>query len=76
MLLLYNYFKSFRLYSNFKFFRVMSIKKFLELRQFKNFDNVSIEYKTYCTFLIKFYTYMNEHKPLPSFLDKDIVQKI
>lgn len=69
MLPIYKYFKYHRLYSPFKFFRVMQFKEFLSIRYFKLSKN-SIECKIYRNFLIKFFKYRNEGKPLPSFLNK------
>jgi len=68
MLLIYNYIKENRLYSDFKFFRCMQIKRFLEIRSFKQYPKESLEYQLYKEFLIRFFTYMNEHKQLPKYL--------
>jgi hypothetical protein len=67
MLPLYTYFKSNRLHSQFKYFRAMKIKDFLEIRYFKDKSKDSPEYKVYKDFIITFISYMNTHKPLPSY---------
>ncbi len=68
MLPIYQYLKINRCYSEFKFFRGMQIIKFLQLRQFKTFPLDSAEFKLYNDFLIKFFSYLNENKPLPKFI--------
>lgn len=68
MLPLYYYFKYHRLYSDFKFYRIMQVKYFLKIRSFKNYDKSSLEYKTYNSFLIRFFKYKNENKKLPSYI--------
>jgi len=79
MLPLYEYVVKNRLYSDFKYYRIMQIKRFLELRAFRNYAPSSFEYKIYLKFLLNFHTHLNEHKPLPLYLqsaisDNDIVQ--
>lgn len=73
MLPMYHYFLKHRLYSDFKYYRVMQIKRFLEFRNFKNYPSSSLEFKTYLKFLKNFHSHLNEHKPLPLYLQRQIM---
>lgn len=68
MLPIYYYLKKNRLFSDFKFFRGMQIKTFLFIRSYKHYPKDSYEYLGYKKFLIKFFIYLNTHKPLPKYL--------
>lgn len=68
MLLIYNYIKKNRLYSDFKFYRAMSIKRFLEIRPYNKYSKNTLEYSLFKKFIIDFFSYKNQHKPLPDWL--------
>lgn len=73
MLPLYNYFLKHRLYSDFKYYRIMQIKRFLELRPFKNYPQDSLQFQSYIKFLKNFHQHLNEHKPLPIYLQRQMM---
>jgi hypothetical protein len=71
MIHLYSYFIENRLYSDFKFYRVIKIKKFLEIREYIKYAKNSLEYKTYCSFILKWIKYKN-----PSWIKVPFVKKL